>query len=62
MKKFLLFFVSQLKHLAENKLKSFYRLTEKGDDLKFILAKMLLRTDKYLEHNQKDWIEKARKL
>lgn len=46
----------------QNKLKSFYRLTEKGTDLQPILAKMLLWADKYLEHNKKELVEKIRNI
>lgn len=62
---------SRLKTLSENgiiekqpnpnnKLKSFYRLTEKGADLKPILAQMLLWADKHLEHNKKELAVKIR--
>lgn len=45
----------------DNKLKSFYRLTEKGTDLKPILAQMLLWADKYLEHNKQDLVKRVKK-
>lgn len=45
---------------AQNKLKNFYRLTEKGEDLKFILIQMLFWADKHLKHNKKDLVEKIR--
>lgn len=45
---------------AQNKLKNFYQLTEKGEDLKFILIQMLFWADKHLKHNKKDLVEKIR--